>query len=145
METAQQCWRPQCYHCQTLHCVLDLAPWCVMPRRFYVRRVQCSCFNMQAKSDNKLLQVRGNAGTHDLQLGRETLAALQSAVSADTEVAVPRYDKSKNEGRGDRAERSSWPHVQGPIDIILFEGWMLGFSPIEETEVAKVTDPLPHL
>ena len=93
---------------------------------------------MQAKSDNKLLQVRGNAGTHDLQLGQETLEALQSAVSAEAETAVPRYDKSKNEGRGDRAERSSWPHVQGPIDIILFEGWMLGFSPVEEAEVAKV-------
>ena len=93
---------------------------------------------MQAKSDNKLLQVRGNAGTHDLQLGKETLEALQSAVSPDNEIAVPRYDKSKNEGRGDRAERSSWPQVQGPIDIILFEGWMLGFSPVGEADAAKV-------
>ncbi len=32
---------------------------------------------MQAKSDNQLLQVRGNAGTHDLQLGKQTLRALQ--------------------------------------------------------------------
>ncbi len=93
---------------------------------------------MQAKSDNKLLQVRGNAGTHDLQLGKETLEALQGAVSPDKEVAVPRYDKSQNEGRGDRAERSCWPLVQGPIDIILFEGWMLGFSPVGEADVAKV-------
>ena len=93
---------------------------------------------MQAKSDNKLLQVRGNAGTHDLQLGKKTLEALQSAVSPDKEVALPRYDKSKNEGRGDRAERSSWPNVQGPIDIILFEGWMLGFSPVSEADVAGV-------
>ena len=93
---------------------------------------------MQAQSDNKLLQVRGNAGTHDLQLGKETLEALQNAVSPENEVAVPRYDKSRNFGRGDRAERSSWPHVQGPIDIILFEGWMLGFSPVGEADAAKV-------
>ena len=93
---------------------------------------------MQAKSDNRLLQVRGNAGTHDLQLGRETLEALQNAGSPDVDIAVPRYDKSKNEGRGDRAERASWPHVQGPIDIILFEGWMLGFPPVSEADVAKV-------
>lgn len=93
---------------------------------------------MQAKADNKLLQVRGNAGTHDLQLGAETLKSLQSAVSPDAEVAVPRYDKSQNQGKGDRADRSSWPQVQGPIDVILFEGWMLGFSPVPEEDASKV-------
>jgi len=94
--------------------------------------------SLQAKADNKLLQVRGNAGTHDLQLGAETLKSLQSAVSPDAEVAVPRYDKSQNQGKGDRADRSSWPQVQGPIDVILFEGWMLGFSPVPEEDASKV-------
>lgn len=93
---------------------------------------------LQEKSGNKLLQVRGNAGTHDLQLGEDTLQALQGAASADAEVAVPRYDKSAYKGCGDRAPRSSWPRVQGPIDVILFEGWMLGFSPVAEEQVAKV-------
>ena len=92
----------------------------------------------QAKSDNKLLQVRGNAGTHDLQLGQATLRALQGAVSSDAEVAVPRYDKSQHGGRGDRAPSSAWPSVKAPIDVILFEGWMLGFSPVADLEVEKV-------
>ena len=93
---------------------------------------------VQAKSENKLLQVRGNAGTHDLQLGQDTLRALQRAASLDAEVAVPRYDKSQHGGRGDRAPRSAWPCVKAPIDIILFEGWMLGFSPVADEEVEKV-------
>ena len=46
------------------------------------------------------------------------------------QVAVPRYDKAAHEGRGTRAPESSWPRVKGPLDIILFEGWMLGFSPV---------------
>ena len=28
--------------------------------------------------------------------------------------------------------------VKGPLDVILLEGWMLGFSPIDETEAAQV-------
>ncbi len=87
---------------------------------------------------NRLLQVRGNAGTHDLQLGTDTLQALKSANSKDSLVAVPRYDKSQNGGRGDRADPSTWPRVQGPLDIILFEGWMLGFKPQPTAHVQTV-------
>lgn len=36
--------------------------------------------------DNPLLQVRGNAGTHDIELGRATLKALMSATASDAEV-----------------------------------------------------------
>lgn len=42
-----------------------------------------AALRMQAKADNKLLQVRGNAGTHDLQLGEETLRALQVSLCFD--------------------------------------------------------------
>ncbi|EIE22379.1 P-loop containing nucleoside triphosphate hydrolase protein [Coccomyxa subellipsoidea C-169] len=83
---------------------------------------------------NRLLQVRGNAGTHDLQLGTDILAALKSASSQGSQVSVPRYDKSQNGGRGDRADTSTWPSVQGPLDIILFEGWMLGFRPSSDVQ-----------
>ena len=72
-----------------------------------------------------MLQYRGNAATHDMALGSDTLSSLTSS-SAST-VPVPRYDKSKFEGRGDRADASTWPAVELPLDIVLFEGWMLGF------------------
>eukprot|EP00983_Pelagomonas_calceolata_P098608 1158369-Pelagomonas_calceolata.AAC.13 len=66
-------------------------------------------------------------------------------------AAVPacwrRYDKSANGGRGDRADPSTWPKVNGPVDIVLFEGWMSGFSPLPEEEGirAKPLDGLPGL
>lgn len=97
---------------------------------------------VQDNASNRLLQVRGNAGTHDLQLGTRTLEALRSAGGGDdngSRVAVPRYDKSQNGGRGDRADPTRWPHVQGPLDIVLFEGWMLGFRPQPSAAVQQVT------
>lgn len=36
--------------------------------------------------DNPLLQVRGNAGTHDIELGRATLEALTTATEHHSEV-----------------------------------------------------------
>ncbi len=44
------------------------------------------------------------------------------------DVKVPRYDKSLRAGKGDRARQSEWDIVND-VDIILFEGWMLGFDP----------------
>lgn len=87
---------------------------------------------MQANPGNAVLKVRGNAGTHDLELGTRTLSALCSAVSPDVTVAVPRYDKSQHGGRGDRADSSTWPVVSGPLDVVLFEGWMLGFAAVTD-------------
>ena len=37
--------------------------------------------------DNPLLQVRGNAGTHDIELGRATLEALTTATEHHSEVS----------------------------------------------------------
>ena len=43
---------------------------------------------------------------------------------------MPRYNKAAHEGRGTRAPEDTWPRVKGPLDLILFEGWMLGFQPV---------------
>ncbi len=55
-------------------------------------------------------------------------------------MPLPRYDKSAFAGRGDRAAPSTWPSVTLPVDIVLFEGWMLGFRPQPEAAVAAI-DP----
>lgn len=44
----------------------------------------------EANPGNPLLQMRGNAGSHDMQLGTETLQALQGATGASSSVALPR-------------------------------------------------------
>ncbi|OAE32435.1 hypothetical protein AXG93_3218s1070 [Marchantia polymorpha subsp. ruderalis] len=43
-------------------------------------------------------------------------------------------------GRGDRADPSKWTEVKGPLELVLFEGWMLGFEPQPEEAVTAV-DP----
>jgi len=79
-----------------------------------------------AHPTNAILQVRGNAGTHDLALGKEVLEGLCSGITGT--VDVPCYDKSARSGRGDRHPRSRWTSVQTPCDVVLFEGWMAGFK-----------------
>ena len=90
-----------------------------------------------ANPSNRLLQYRGNAGTHDLALGTETLKALQGLSQPGASAAVPRYDKSAFAGRGDRAPPSTWPVVKAPLDVVLFEGWMSGFAPLADAELAS--------
>ena len=40
---------------------------------------------------------------------------------AGQSVKVPRYNKSAYEGRGDRADASSFPSVEGPLEVRLFQ------------------------
>ncbi|KAI8974905.1 P-loop containing nucleoside triphosphate hydrolase protein [Pilobolus umbonatus] len=77
---------------------------------------------------NPFYQHRGQAGSHDLDLLQHTLDALTEKGT----VAIPAYDKSMHEGQGDRVDREEWRRVRAPVDIVLLEGWMLGFKPLEE-------------
>merc|ERR1711871_474147 len=60
------------------------------------------------------------------------------------DLRLPRYDKSLRAGKGDRAPTSAWDlvndEVGGNVDIVLFEGWMLGFHPVEDLNVADHGD-----
>jgi len=93
---------------------------------------------MQANSQNKLLGVRGQAGTHDIKLAHNTLQQLKSANSDSSEIALVRYDKSSHSGRGNRASEGAWQQVKGKVDVVLFEGWMLGFRPLLDQAAQKV-------
>lgn len=74
---------------------------------------------------NRAMEHRGYPGTHDVALGVQVLDALRRP----GRVRLPRYDKSAYGGRGDRAPGSTWPEVEAPVDLVVFEGWMLGFRP----------------
>lgn len=92
------------------------------------------------------------AGSHDIDLMTKTFDALRrmhqsddrpSAISSSVSspssalssleqcpgtVLIPRYDKSLREGRGDRAPVETWSPVSVPAQLVIFEGWMLGFT-----------------
>lgn len=79
---------------------------------------------------NPYLQYRGYPGTHDLPLGVRTLEALRHG----QDVGLPRYDKSAHGGRGDRSPATEPLH--GRFDLVLLEGWMLGFTPVPVSDPA---------
>jgi D-glycerate 3-kinase len=84
----------------------------------------------KANPNNPYLQQRGYPGTHDVTLGVSVLEHLKTLGAGET-FAVPNYDKSKNEGKGDRRSKAEWTTVTGSLDLIIFEGWMLGFDSVE--------------
>jgi len=69
-----------------------------------------------------LLATRGVPGTHDCSLGITLMNALRDGPA---EVSVPRFDKAQD----DRAAAETWPRVEAPVDVILFEGWCVGALP----------------
>ncbi|GAB2293582.1 hypothetical protein Dimus_027791 [Dionaea muscipula] len=93
-----------------------------------------------ANPGNRLLEFRGNAGSHDLSLSVETLTGLTKLSKEGLKMKIPRYDKSAFNGRGDRADPSTWPEIVGPLTAVLLEGWMLGFKPVP-IEAVKAVDP----
>jgi D-glycerate 3-kinase len=86
----------------------------------------------EANFDNPLLQGRGQPGTHDIDLGIDLLSALHHINESDRNphvVNIPSFDKSLYNGEGDRAPEDTWTSVQAPLDIIILEGWFVGFEP----------------
>lgn len=68
-----------------------------------------------------LLATRGVPGTHEVALGIETLQRLKRLPAGES-LALPGFSKADD----DRLPRSRWSRVDGPVDLILFEGWCVG-------------------
>ena len=96
-----------------------------------------------AHPGNPYLEHRGYPGTHDLKLGERTLRALKSLKSGES-TRVPVYDKSAHGGRGDRAPEEAWREVAGPLDVVVIEGWMLGFSAVNDAALPDVQLAAPN-
>jgi len=95
---------------------------------FYLTRNEQE--RLAINSGNPYLQSRGYPGTHDVNLGSHLLQKLQQGAPCK----IPVYDKSKYGGRGDRAPVKEWKAVDDKQDVIIFEGWMLGFIPQKNIE-----------
>ncbi|KAJ7818198.1 hypothetical protein B0H14DRAFT_2840337 [Mycena olivaceomarginata] len=74
--------------------------------------------------DNTLWRGRGQPGTHDVSLGLQVLTQLKEGKS----VEIPRFEKSLFDGEGDRLPA-------GSEDIVIFEGWCVGFYPVSLDEL----------
>ncbi|WPG99875.1 putative uridine/cytidine kinase [Acrodontium crateriforme] len=87
---------------------------------------------------NPLVQHRGQPSTHDIKLGTALFSSLQNR---ETNLKIPVYDKSAFNGSGDRQDESTWPVINAPgqatVDVIIFEGWCVGFRALSDEEVEQ--------
>ena len=90
-----------------------------------------------AESIHPLFATRGVPGTHDLALLNETIAALRQPPPGGA-VPVPAFDKALD----DRTEMVQWRQVSAPVQLIFLEGWCVGLSPQEESELEAPINPM---
>ncbi|KAF5008553.1 hypothetical protein FDECE_5179 [Fusarium decemcellulare] len=94
----------------------------------------------EANPGNGLLQTRGQPGTHDETLAKEFFSQLLGQQdNGKASVKWPAYDKSLHGGQGGRVPVEKWEEVpldQG-LDVLIFEGWCLGFQPLTNEGVTK--------
>ena len=65
-----------------------------------------------------LMAVRGPPGTHDVPLACVVLDHL----GLPGVTPLPAFDKASDE----RRPQSAWREVEGPLDVVIFEGWCVG-------------------
>ena len=87
-----------------------------------------------ARDIHPLWATRGVPGTHDVDLGIATIAAIRRG----ERVALPRFDKAAD----DRKAVENWPAAPADCALLIFEGWCVGARLQAE---ADLTAPLNRL
>lgn len=87
-----------------------------------------------ARKVHPLLATRGVPGTHDLDLGVQTLRGLKRLGQGDS-LPVPRFNKATD----DQFSPELWHRVEGQQDLVIFEGWCVGCRAQPEQELL-----IPH-
>jgi len=90
-----------------------------------------------ADTIHPLLRSRGVPGTHDVGLALHVLQQLAAAQETD-EVRLPRFDKAMDDCLPDEA----CEQIQGPIDVVILEGWFVSARPQEESALAQPINAL---
>ena len=83
-----------------------------------------------ARDVHPLLGTRSVPGTHDVELGLSIIGSLKKLERGQT-LLVPRFDKSTD----DRFAESEWPQANGPVDLIILEGWCVGSESVPDDEL----------
>jgi D-glycerate 3-kinase len=87
----------------------------------------------EASADHHpLFATRGVPGTHDVERGIAILDRLMAGKPAE----VPIFDKAQDEPTAETR------HVEGPVDVVLFEGWCVGAAPQAAAELREAVNAL---
>ncbi|MGA7933621.1 MAG: glycerate kinase [Kovacikia sp.] len=92
---------------------------------------------LRLQAQDPRLIWRGPPGTHDIALGLEILDQLRSAAPGQP-IAIPRFDKSRHQGSGDRADSE----LVSNVEIVLFEGWFVGVRPVDPALFDQAPPPI---
>jgi D-glycerate 3-kinase len=84
-----------------------------------------------------LLLTRGVPGTHDVELGLAVLEGL----ARPGRTLMPRFDKASD----DRLPTDRWTPMDGPFDVILFEGWCVGARPQAQAALRRPVNDLERI
>ena len=84
-----------------------------------------------SKRTHPLFITRGVPGTHDIALINKTIKKLKQKKFRT--VLIPKFDKSKD----DRFQKNKWQKIAVKPDIIIFEGWCVGTTHQNSTELKK--------
>jgi len=85
-----------------------------------------------AREVHPLFETRGVPGTHAPTLGMAIIEHIRAGRSFD----IPRFDKSVDD-RSPDSER-----IEGPVDVLLFEGWCLAARPQADEELLEPVNDL---
>ncbi len=77
-----------------------------------------------------LLSSRGVPGTHDIDLALLLMQQLKDAGDKDR-ITLPGFDKAVD----DCLPREACRRMQGPIDVVILEGWCVGVTPQKEAQL----------
>lgn len=98
---------------------------------FYLTHKQQSELKSKYPGCPLITEGRGLPGTHSLEILSEVLEKVRHRAK---DYTIPFYDKSRFNGEGDRAPQDQWVKVAKPIDIVILEGWLVGFKPVASDE-----------
>jgi D-glycerate 3-kinase len=87
---------------------------------------------LAAADHHPLFATRGVPGTHDVERGMAILDRLLAGKSAE----LPVFDKALDEPSAETR------HVEGPVDIVLFEGWCVGAAPQTAADLREPVNAL---
>ncbi|GKT82329.1 D-glycerate 3-kinase [Colletotrichum tofieldiae] len=96
----------------------------------------------EANPANGLLRTRGQPGTHDEDLARRffnDVSHTNSTEAGSGLIKWPAFDKSLFGGEGGRVPVEQWENVprSPPLEVLIFEGWCLGFQPLSDVAVEE--------
>lgn len=83
---------------------------------------------LYSATSSELWKQRGNPGSH----GLSDLKRVLENVLDNKSTTAPLYDKSLHEGEGDRVHESNLVINASGLDVVIMEGWMVGFNSISE-------------